>query len=146
MSEAFPDNPKIKYEGPKSKNPLSFKQNNADEQIAGKKMKDHFRFAVAYWHAMRNTLSDPFGPGTSQKPWDDGSNSVDIAKKRTHVCFEFMEKMGIDYYCFHDRDVAPEGATLAERNANLAAIADELEKLQKDTGKKLLWGTAALFS
>lgn len=145
MSEAFPDIPKIQYEGPKSKNPLSFKQYNADEVIAGKKMRDHFRFAVAYWHAMRNTLSDPFGPGTSQKPWDDGSNSVENAKRRTHVCFEFMEKLGLDYYCFHDRDVAPEGATLAESNSNLDAVADELEKLQKATGKKLLWGTAALF-
>lgn len=146
MSEAFPDIPKIKYEGPKSKNPLSFKHYNADEVVAGKKMKDHMRFGVAYWHAMRNTLSDPFGSGTSQKPWDDGSDSIANAQKRARVCFEFMEKLGVDYYCFHDRDVAPEGKSLAESNASLDAVADELERLQKETGKKLLWGTACLFA
>ncbi|MFZ4765532.1 MAG: xylose isomerase, partial [Roseimicrobium sp.] len=81
MSEAFPDIPKIQYEGPKAKNPLAFKHYNADEVVAGKKMRDHFRFGVAYWHAMRNTLSDPFGSGTSLKPWDDGTNSVDNAVK-----------------------------------------------------------------
>nr|WP_256200347.1 hypothetical protein [Verrucomicrobium spinosum] len=107
MSEAFPDIPKIKYEGPKSKNPLSFKHYHADEVVAGKKMKDHMRFGVAYWHAMRNTLSDPFGGGTSQKP-DDGTDSIANAQRRARVCFEFMEKLGVDYYCFHDRDVAPE--------------------------------------
>jgi xylose isomerase len=146
MSEAFPDIPKIQYEGPKSKNPLSFKHYNADEVVAGKKMKDHMRFGVAYWHAMRNTLSDPFGGGTSQKPWDDGTDSIPNAQKRARVCFEFMDKLGVDYYCFHDRDVAPEGRTLAESHANLDAVADELERLQKETGKKLLWGTACLFA
>ncbi|WP_050030199.1 xylose isomerase [Verrucomicrobium sp. BvORR034] len=146
MSEAFPDIPKIKYEGPKSKNPLSFKHYNADEVVAGKKMKDHMRFGVAYWHAMRNTLSDPFGGGTSQKPWDDGTDSIANAQKRARVCFEFMEKLGVDYYCFHDRDVAPEGKTLAESNSIFDAVADELESLQKGTGKKLLWGTACLFA
>ncbi|WP_038172460.1 xylose isomerase [Verrucomicrobium sp. BvORR106] len=146
MSEAFPDIPKIKYEGPKSKNPLSFKHYNADEVVAGKKMKDHMRFGVAYWHAMRNTLSDPFGGGTSQKPWDDGTDSIANAQKRARVCFEFMDKLGVDYYCFHDRDVAPEGKSLADSNSNLDAVADELERLQKDTGKKLLWGTACLFA
>ncbi|WP_009959507.1 xylose isomerase [Verrucomicrobium spinosum] len=146
MSEAFPDIPKIKYEGPKSKNPLSFKHYHADEVVAGKKMKDHMRFGVAYWHAMRNTLSDPFGGGTSQKPWDDGTDSIANAQRRARVCFEFMEKLGVDYYCFHDRDVAPEGRSLAESNASLDAVADELERLQRDTGKKLLWGTACLFA
>lgn len=146
MSEAFPDIPKIKFEGPKSKNPLSFKHYHAEEVVAGKKMKDHMRFGVAYWHAMRNTLSDPFGGGTSQKPWDDGTDSIANAQKRARVCFEFMEKLGVDYYCFHDRDVAPEGKSLAESNASLDAVADELERLQKDTGKKLLWGTACLFA
>lgn len=109
-------------------------------------MRDHMRFGVAYWHAMRNTLSDPFGSGTSQKPWDDGTDSIENAKKRAHVCFEFMDKLGIDYYCFHDRDVAPEGKTLAESNKSLDAVADTLEELQKATGKKLLWGTACLFA
>jgi xylose isomerase len=146
MSEAFPDIPKIQFEGPKSKNALSFKHYNADEVVAGKKMRDHMRFGVAYWHAMRNTLSDPFGGGTSQKPWDDGTDSIANAQKRAHVCFEFMEKLGIDYYCFHDRDVAPEGKSLSESNQIFDAVADTLEELQKATGKKLLWGTACLFA
>ena len=146
MSEAFPDIPKIQFEGPKSKNALSFKHYNADEVVAGKKMRDHMRFGVAYWHAMRNTLSDPFGGGTSQKPWDDGTDSIANAQKRAHVCFEFMEKLGIDYYCFHDRDVAPEGKSLSDSNQIFDAVADTLEELQKATGKKLLWGTACLFA
>ncbi len=146
MSEAFPDIPKIQFEGPKSKNPLSFKHYNADEVVGGKKMRDHFRFGVAYWHAMRNTLSDPFGGGTSQKPWDDGTDSIANAQNRAHVCFEFMDKLGIDYYCFHDRDIAPECNSLSESNAALDAVADTLEELQKATGKKLLWGTACLFA
>ncbi len=146
MTEAFPDIQKIKYEGPKSRNPLSFKHYNADEVVAGKTMREQLRFGVAYWHAMRNTLADPFGAGTSQKPWDDGTSSIANAQKRAHVCFEFMEKLGIDYYCFHDRDVAPECDTLAESNKAFDAVADTLEQLQKDTGKKLLWGTACLFA
>ena len=95
---------------------------------------------------MRNPLADPFGPGTALMPWDDGSDSVENAVKRTHVFFEFMDKIGIDYYCFHDRDVAPELTTLAESNKALDTVVDELEKLQADTGKKLLWGTACLFA
>ncbi|MBX7211191.1 MAG: xylose isomerase [Verrucomicrobiaceae bacterium] len=146
MNEAFPDIQKIQYEGPKSKNALSFKHYNADELVGGKKMKDHLRFGVAYWHTMRNTLSDPFGVGTAQRPWDDGTDSIANAQKRARVCFEFMEKLGVDFYCFHDRDVAPEGKTLAESNTNLDAVADVLEAEQQRTGKKLLWGTACLFA
>lgn len=146
MSEAFPDIPKIQFEGPKSKNPLSFKHYNADEIVGGKKMRDHMRFGVAYWHTMRNSLSDPFGAGTAQRPWDDGTDSILNAQNRARVCFEFMDKLGVDYYCFHDRDVAPEGKTLAESNANLDAVADVLEAEQQRTGKKLLWGTACLFA
>jgi xylose isomerase len=108
-------------------------------------MKDHLRFGVAYWHAMRNSLADPFGVGTAQRPWDDGTESVANAQRRVWACFEFMDKLGVDYYCFHDRDVAPEGKTLAESNQNFDAVADELEKAQQATGKKLLWGTACLF-
>ena len=117
-----------------------------EEEVEGKKMKDHMRFGAAYWHCMRNPLGDPFGPGTALMPWDDGSDSVENAIKRTHVFFEFMDKIGIDYYCFHDRDVAPELASLAESNKALDAVVDELEKLQGETGKKLLWGTACLFA
>ncbi|CAN5869228.1 xylose isomerase [soil metagenome] len=146
MSEAFPEIPKIKYEGPKSKNALAFKHYNADEVIGDKKMRDHMRFGVAYWHTMRNTLSDPFGGGTAIRPWDDGTPSIANAQKRARICFEFMDKLGVDYYCFHDRDVAPECATLSESNAAFDAVADVLEEEQKRTGKKLLWGTACLFA
>ncbi len=146
MSEYFPDVPKIQYEGSESKNPLAFKHYNADEEVEGKPMRDHFRFGAAYWHCMRNPLSDPFGVGTAQMPWDDGSDSVENAKKRANVFFEFLDKVGIDYYCFHDRDVAPELGALAESNAALDAVTDELESLQQSTGKKLLWGTACLFA
>jgi len=146
MNEAFPDIQRIQFEGPKSRNPLAFKHYNADEIVGGKKMRDHLRFGVAYWHAMRNSLSDPFGGGTAQRPWDDGSNSVANAQRRVWACFEFMDKLGVDYYCWHDRDVAPELETLAESNKAFDAVADELEKAQKQTGKKLLWGTACLFS
>jgi xylose isomerase len=145
MSEAFPDIPKIQFEGPQSKNPLSFKFYNADEVVGGKTMKDHLRFGVAYWHTLRNTGADPFGIGTAQRPWDDGTDSIPNAQNRARVCFEFMEKLGVDYYCFHDRDVAPEGRSLTESNANLDAVADVLEAEQQRTGKKLLWGTACLF-
>ena len=145
MSEFFPEVTSIKYEGPESKNALAFKHYNADELVEGKSMREHFRFGAAYWHCMRNPLGDPFGPGTALMPWDDGSDSVENAQKRTHVFFEFLEKTGIDYYCFHDRDIAPELGTLAESNSALDAVVDELEGLQQQTGKKLLWGTACLF-
>lgn len=140
MAEAFPDIPKIQFEGAKSRNPLSFKHYNADEIVGGKTMREHLRFGVAYWHAMRNTLSDPFGGGTAQRPWDDGSSSVANAQNRARVMFEFMEKLGVDYYCFHDRDVAPELATLQESNAALDAVADVLLEEQQRTGKKTALG------
>jgi xylose isomerase len=143
---AFPKIPVIAYEGPKSKNPFAFKQYNAAEKVEGKTMRDHLRFAAAYWHTMRNGLSDPFGGPTALMPWDDGSNSLPNAGKRIRVFFEFLEKIGIDFYCFHDRDVAPEGATMAESHRNLEAMVKVLKSEQKRTGKKLLWGTACLFA
>ena len=146
MTEYFTDVSKIAFEGKDSRNSLAFKHYDPEEEVEGKKMKDHMRFGAAYWHCMRNPLGDPFGPGTALMPWDDGSDSVENAIKRTHVFFEFMDKIGIDYYCFHDRDVAPELASLAESNKALDAVVDELEKLQGETGKKLLWGTACLFA
>jgi len=142
----FPDIPKITYEGPQSKNPLSFKHYNADEVIEGKTMRDHFRFGAAYWHVMRNPLGDPFGGGTALMPWDDQSDSVENAKKRADVFFEFLEKIGIDYYCFHDRDVAPELNDFKKSTAALREVTAHLGELQKATGKKLLWGTACLFA
>ena len=146
MPSAFPQISAIKFEGPKSKNPLAFKHYNAAEVIEGKTMRDHLRFAVVYWHTFRGTGSDPFGAGTMQRPWDDGSNSVANAQMRVRVAFEFIEKLGAPFYCWHDRDVAPEGKTLAESNKNFDAVAKVLKEEQKRTGIKLLWGTANLFS
>ena len=142
----FPDIPKIQFEGPKSKNPFAFKQYNPEEIVAGKSMKDHTRFAAAYWHVMRNGLSDPFGGPTALMPWDDQSDSLDNALKRADVFFEFLNKTGIDYYCWHDRDIAPELGDLAKSNAALDKVTDHLLDLQKGHGKKLLWGTACLFA
>jgi xylose isomerase len=146
MKPAFPQIPKNTYEGPQSKNPLAFKHYNADEVVEGKTMREHLRFAVAYWHTFRATGSDPFGAGTLQRPWDDGSNSVSNAQKRARVAIEFIEKLGAPFYCWHDRDLAPEGRTLAETNKNLDAVAKVLKEEQQRSGVKLLWGTANLFS
>ncbi len=137
---------KIQYEGPGSKNPLAFKHYNPDEVIAGKSMKEHLRFAGAYWHVMRNDLSDPFGGGTAHMPWDDGSNSVENALTRVDVFFEFLDKMGIEYYCWHDRDIAPELDDLDASNAALDEVVAKLKQKQSETGVKLLWGTACLFA
>jgi xylose isomerase len=142
----FPDIPHVRYEGPSSKNPFAFKHYNPDEIIEGKTMRDHMRFGAAYWHVMRNGLSDPFGGATALMPWDDQSNSVDNALKRADVFFEFLEKIDIDYYCFHDRDIAPELNDLAKSTAALEKVTAHLKDLQNAHGKKLLWGTACLFS
>jgi xylose isomerase len=146
MKTAFPDIAQIKFEGANSKNPLAFKHYNAEEIITGKTMRDHLRFSVVYWHTFRGTGSDPFGAGTMQRPWDDGSNSVANAQNRVRAAFEFMEKLGSPFYCWHDRDVAPEGKSLAESNKNFDAVAKVLKEEQNRTGIKLLWGTANLFS
>src|SRR5580698_6684993 len=145
MSPAFPKVTKIRYEGPRSKNPLAFKHYNAGELIEGRTMQDWLRFSVVYWHTFRNRLSDPFGAGTAIRPWDDGTESVSNAQKRVHVAFEFIEKLGAPYYAFHDRDVAPEGASLAESNRNLDQVVQVLKEEQQRTGIKLLWATACLF-
>jgi xylose isomerase len=146
LKQAFSKIKRIKYEGPDSKNPLAFKHYNANELVEGKPMKDHLRFGVAYWHTMRGQMSDPFGAGTAVRPWDDGSDSIANAQKRARVAFEFMEKLGAPYYCFHDRDVAPEGRDLRASNRNLDAVVKVLKEEQKRTGIKLLWGTACLFA
>lgn len=142
----FPEIAKIQYEGPKSRNPLAFRWYNPSEVIEGKTMKEHLRFSIVYWHTMRGTGSDPFGPGTAIRPWDDGSNSVDNALTRVEAAFELFQKLDAPYYAFHDRDVAPEGSSLRETNANLQKIADSLKAHQQSTGVKLLWGTANMFS
>src|SRR3989440_5416476 len=146
MPTAFSSISKISFEGPRSRNPLAFKHYNADEMVEGKSMRDHLRFSVVYWHTFRNRLSDPFGVGTALRPWDDGSESVENAQNRARAAFEFMEKLGAPFYAFHDRDVAPEGATLKETNRNLDAVVKVLKAEQKRTGIKLLWGTACLFA
>jgi xylose isomerase len=142
----FPDVSKIKFEGPASKNPLAFRHYNPDEMVEGKTMKAHLRFAVCYWHTFRGMGSDPFGPGCAERPWEDGTDSLEMALKRVDVAFEFMDKLGAPFYCFHDRDVSPEGANLAETNKNLDAVAKKLAQKQRETGIQLLWGTANLFS
>ena len=138
--------PKIQYEGADSKNPFAFKHYDANSLIGGKKMKEHLRFAAPYWHVMRNALADPFGEGTALMPWDDGTNSAENALNRVDVFFEFLDKMGIDYYCWHDRDIAPELNNLSESNKALDSVVAKLKEKQKETGVQLLWGTACLFS
>ena len=135
---------KIKYEGKASANPLSFKYYNPDEVIAGKTMREHLKFAMSYWHTMCAEGSDMFGVGTADKSYG-ATDVMEQAKNKARAAFELMEKLDIDYYCFHDRDIAPEGATLAESNARLDEIADLLKELMDKTGKKLLWGTANCF-
>jgi xylose isomerase len=146
MASAFPKVAKIEYEGPKSKNPLAFKHYNAAEVVEGKTMREHLRFSVVYWHTMRGRGADMFGAPTVCRPWDDNSDSLDNALRRVRVAFEFFEKLGAPFYAFHDRDVAPEGATLAETNKNLDVVVKALKEEQQRTGIGLLWGTACLFA
>ncbi|KAK5826682.1 hypothetical protein PVK06_021608 [Gossypium arboreum] len=131
--EFFPGIPKIKYEGPYTKNKFAYKWYNAEEVILGKKMKDWLRFSVAFWHTFRGTGVDPFGAPTKFWPWEDGTNSIAMAKRRMRANFEFINKLGVDRWCFHDRDIAPEGKTLQETNSNL----DEVVKLAKTLQKKV---------
>ncbi|MEC8510343.1 MAG: xylose isomerase [Planctomycetota bacterium] len=143
---AFPEVEKIRYEGPQSDNPLAYRWYNEDETIEGKSMKDHLRFSVVYWHTFRGSGADPFGVGTMHRPWDDGTDSVENARNRVRVAFEFMEKLGAPYYAFHDRDVAPEGTDLADTNRIFDSVAEVLQEEQQRTGIKLLWGTANMFT
>ncbi|MEZ0536423.1 xylose isomerase [Caldicellulosiruptoraceae bacterium PP1] len=146
MSKYFKDIPKIKYEGPKSTNPLAFKYYNPDEVIDGKTMKEHMRFAIAYWHTFMGTGSDPFGVGTMLRPWDSISDPMDLAKAKLEAAFEFFEKLDVPFFCFHDRDIAPEGSNLRESNKNLDEIVSLMKEYLKTSNTKLLWGTANLFS
>ena len=146
MAEFFKGIGKVQFEGPDSKNPLSFKHYNPDEVVEGKTMRDHFRFSAAYWHCFCNGCADPFGQATRFFPWDDGSDVMTVAKNRVAANFEFLDKIGIDFFCFHDRDVAPEGDTLKQSNENLDEIVKCIEDGMAKTGKKMLWGTACLFA
>ena len=138
--------PTIAYEGPGSANALAFRHFNPDEIIDGKSFSEHMRFSIAYWHAFRGTGSDPFGPGTIVRPWEAGKDPVSVAKTRLEAGFEFFQKIRAPFWAFHDRDIAPEGSTLAQSNKNLDAVVAHAKQLQKATGVKLLWGTANLFS
>lgn len=147
MTDPFPGIPaKIAYGGPKSKNPLEFKHYQAEETVGGKSMRDHLRFSVVYWHTFSNPLADPFGVGTAVRPWDDRTGSIENALRKVDVAFDFMHRLGVPFYAFHDRDVAPEGKTLADSNKNLDIVVERLKQAQQRTGIELLWGTANLFS
>ena len=145
MSEIFASIPKIKYEGKNSRNPFAFRFYNPDEIIDGKPMREHLKFAMSYWHTLCAEGTDMFGRATSDKSFG-GKDPLDIYKKKADAGFELMDKLSIDYFCFHDRDIAPEGATLSETNAYLDEMADYIASLMKKTGKKLLWGTANCFN
>lgn len=145
MAEFFSQIPEIAYEGKDSKNPFAFKYYNPDEMVGGRSMKEQLRFSVAYWHSFTGTGSDPFGTGTIVREWDAISDPMQEAEARARASFEFMAKLGAPYFCFHDRDVAPEGASLGETNKRLDVIAQLMADLMAETGVKLLWGTANMF-
>ena len=136
----------IEYEGKDSDNPLAFKYYDPERIVAGKTMREHFKFAVAYWHTFCGQGSDPFGPGTQNFPWDQSSDPLEAAKDKADAAFEFITKMGFDYFCFHDFDLIAEGPTLSASEVRLSAIVDYLKQKQKDSGVKLLWGTSNCFS
>ena len=145
MSEFFKDIGKIAYEGKNSTNPLSFKYYNPDEMIAGKPMKEHLKFALSWWHTMGGDGTDMFGCGTADKSWGESDPSA-RAKAKVDAAFEIMDKLSIEYFCFHDRDLSPEYGSLAETNAKLDEVTDYIaEKMKADPTKKLLWGTAKCF-
>jgi xylose isomerase len=136
----------IKYEGVESDNPLAFKWYDENKVVAGKTMKEHLRFAVCYWHTFCNTGADPFGPGTKHFAWDAAGDAVQRAKDKMDAAFEFITKLGVPYYCFHDIDLVDEGANLKEYESRLQAIVDYAKQKQSASGVKLLWGTANVFS
>ena len=138
--EYFPSIRQIRFEGPDSRNPLAFRWYDENRMVAGKSMKDQLRFAVAYWHSFRSEGEDPFGPGTRDLPWNRNTDPMQAAKERLDAAFEFMSKLGVHYYCFHDRDLAPEGGSVAESEDNLKTIVDLAKRKQKESGIRLLWG------
>ena len=144
--EYFKNINKIKYEGRDSKNPMAFKWYDENRKIGGKTLKEHLRFATAYWHTFNNTGADPFGPGTETFEWDKHSDPVQRAKDKMDAAFEFMTKLGTPYYCFHDVDVVDEAPTLAEFEKRVQALTEYAKGKQQESGIKLLWGTSNLFS
>ncbi len=144
--EYFPGIGKIKFEGKDSKNPLAFRFYDENMMVNGKSMKDHLRFGMAYWHTLCGAGGDPFGPGTKVFPWEACSDAVSAAKNKMDAAFEFMTKVGISKYCFHDTDLVDEGKSIAEYEKNLSAITSYAKEKQQASGIKLLWGTANVFS
>src|SRR5450432_2484302 len=144
--EFFPGIGEIKFEGRDSDNPMAFKWYDENKIIAGKKLKDHVKFAVAYWHSFCNTGGDPFGPGTKLFPWNVSKDAVQAAKDKMDAAFEFITKLGAPYYCFHDSDLVDEGNSAKEYEKRLQSIVDYAKQKQDSSGVKLLWGTANVFS
>ncbi|MBN6150563.1 xylose isomerase [Xanthomonas sp. AmX2] len=144
--EYFPGIGRIPFEGKASDNPLAFKVYDADKRIGDKTMAEHLRFAVAYWHSFCGNGADPFGPGTRAYPWDAGGAALSRAEAKADAAFEFFTKLGVPYYCFHDVDLAPDAEDIGEYEANLQHMVGIARQRQADTGIKLLWGTANLFS
>jgi xylose isomerase len=144
--EYFPGIGRIPYEGPESDNPLAFKAYDENRVVGGKTMREHLRFAVCYWHTFCAEGADPFGPGTHRHPWKAAADPLRRAEDKMDAAFEFFSKLGVPFYCFHDRDMAPEGATVAESEKNLARMVELAKERQRETGVRLLWGTANLFS
>jgi len=146
MAEYFPEVKKIKYEGADAKNPLSFKHYNPQERVLGKTMEEHLRFAVCYWHTFKGLGSDPFGPGTMIRAYNKSDDPMKVAQMTMEAAFEFFIKLGVNFWCFHDRDIAPEADNLAETNKRLDKMVVQAKKWQNETGIKLLWGTTNAFS
>ncbi|GHT17087.1 xylose isomerase [Bacteroidia bacterium] len=142
----FPSVGKIKFEGKESKNPLAFRYYDAEKVVYGKKMKDWFKFSMAWWHTLCAEGGDPFGPGTKTFPWNAGDSKIERAKAKLDAGFEFMQKCGIEYYCFHDVDLIDDSDDIAEYEANMKAIVAYAKQKQAETGIKLLWATANVFS
>ena len=143
--EYFANIGKIKFEGAQSKNPMAFRYYDAERVVAGKKMKDWLKFAMAWWHTLCAEGGDQFGGGTKSFPWNVASDALEAAKAKADAGFEIMQKLGIEYYCFHDVDLVQEAASVEEYEANLKAIVAYLKQKQQETGIKLLWGTANVF-
>ena len=146
MSDYFKDIAPIKFEGEASDNPLAWRYYNPEQVVLGKTMKEHLRFAACYWHTFCWNGLDPFGGGTFQRPWFEGGTPLELAEQKADAAFDFFSKLGVPYYCFHDRDVAPEGASPRESHNNFRHMVEKLSVHQERTGMKLLWGTANLFS
>lgn len=144
--EFFENIKKVAFEGKSSRDPYAFKHYNAQEKVGHKTMEEWLPFAMSWWHTLSAGGRDPFGAETAKRPWSNLSSPMDISKMRVDVGFEFMNKVGINYFCFHDRDIAPEAATLKETNANLDIIVGTIEQKMEEHNKKMLWATASLFT